>query len=138
MPERALVGMRVLLAEDNPVNQTVMQLLLDEWDVAHVLAPTGTDAVAMTLAAQTGPLPFDAVLMDNQMPGCSGLEATRQLVQTLGPRCPPIIGLSAAVGDDERRAGLQAGMVEYLDKPIDPDRLLAVLRRCRTGLREAA
>jgi PAS domain S-box-containing protein len=138
MPERALVGMRVLLAEDNPVNQTVMQLLLDEWDVAHVLAPTGTDAVAMTLAAQTGPLPFDVVLMDNQMPGCSGLEATRQLVQTLGPRCPPIIGLSAAVGDDERRAGLQAGMVEYLDKPIDPDRLLAVLRRCRTGLREAA
>lgn len=138
LADRSVAGLRVLLAEDNPVNQTVMQLLLDEWEVVHGLAATGHEAVAMTLAAAGGPLPFDVVLMDNQMPGCSGLEATRQLVQALGPRCPPVIGLSAAVGDDERRAGLQAGMVEYLDKPIDPDRLLAVLRRCRSGLREAA
>jgi CheY-like chemotaxis protein len=72
---------------------------------------------------------FDLILMDVQMPVMDGLTATRRLRECEGLRQTPIIGLTAGAMEEDRGKCLAAGMTDYLSKPVDWDRLLALLDR---------
>ena len=110
------------MAEDNATNQQVVRELLgDEGATVHI-ADNGEQALT-ALAAH----PFDAVLMDLQMPVMDGLEATRRLRQQ-GLRLP-VIGLTANALAQDRDACLAAGMDAHVGKPFDVTALVALLQR---------
>ena len=125
--ERELQGRRILMVEDNPVNMMIAVALLEQWGAEISQASDGSQAVEAVHAAASMGKPFDAVLMDVQMPVMSGHEATRQLRQRFTPEQLPIIALTAAALTQERDEALAAGMNEFLTKPIDAQRLRQVL-----------
>ena len=116
-------GSRVLLAEDNPVNQEIVRELLRDAGLQVDVADDGHAALA-----QAGQRAYAVVLMDMQMPGMDGLEASRQLRSVLGATMP-IIALTANAFEEDRQACLEAGMNDYLVKPVDPDVLFACVLR---------
>ena len=132
----SLQGRRVLMAEDNAVNMMIAVALLEAWGLQVAQASDGHEAMAAVQAAAALGRPFDAVLMDVQMPRMSGHEATRAL-RAAGHRLP-IIALTAAALVTERDEALRAGMDDFLTKPIDADRLRAALRRWCAGPPAAA
>lgn len=114
---------RILLVEDHPINRMVMQGMLKRLGCAEPsLAGHGEEALAQAAAHD-----FDVILMDTQMPVMDGLEATRQL-RARGIAWP-IIGVSAGAMDEERQAALQAGMNDYVLKPVSMDALSQALAR---------
>jgi CheY-like chemotaxis protein len=115
-------GLRLLLAEDNPINALLARTLLrrEGAEVDHV--ETGEAALD---ALQRGA--YDIVLMDVRMPGLGGLEATRAL-RARGVTTP-VVALTANAFEDDRRACLQAGMNDFLVKPLSPEALGAALAR---------
>ncbi len=117
--------LRVLLAEDHPVNQMLATLLLEKWGHTVVLAENGQEAVDLFPSAAC-----DIVLMDMQMPVMGGLEATA-LIRALEPadQRVPIIAVTANAMESDREACQQAGMDEHLSKPLDADALRAMLAR---------
>jgi signal transduction histidine kinase/ligand-binding sensor domain-containing protein/CheY-like chemotaxis protein/HPt (histidine-containing phosphotransfer) domain-containing protein len=117
--------LRILLAEDNPVNQKMEIRLLEKLGYHVGLASNGLE-VLEALERQR----YDVVLMDLQMPEMDGLEATRRIT-TRWPQGhrPRIIGVTANVMSEDRAAALSAGMDEYISKPIRVDELQAVLAR---------
>ena len=124
-PDHArLAGLRVLAAEDNEVNRVVLQELLELEGAQLVQAANGRLAVERFVA--DGPGAYDVVLTDIQMPEMDGYETTRRL-HAIAPGLP-VIGLTAHAMSEERDRCLAAGMVEHVAKPIDLDRLVAVLR----------
>ncbi len=125
----ALEGAHVLVAEDNPINMMITTELLSEWGAQVAQAADGGAAVDAVIAAASEGRPFDAVLMDVQMPVKSGHEATRDLRATLGPALPPVIALTASALVKEREEAFAAGMSDFITKPIEPERLRAVLAR---------
>jgi len=133
----SLAGARVLMVEDNAVNMMIAVAMLQSWGVQVVEAGDGLQAVAAVQRSVAEGAPFDAVLMDVQMPLMSGHEATRALRQLEAGRRLPIIALTAAALVSERDEALRAGMDDFLTKPIDVDKLQAALLRCR-GLRDSA
>jgi PAS domain S-box-containing protein len=124
-----LRGARVLLVEDNPVNMTVASAMLQQWGVHVIEAVDGPAALEAAEDAAASGRPVDLVLMDVQMPGMSGHEATRRLRQRWDPRQLPIVALTAAALVSEREEALQAGMNDFLTKPIDGARLREALVR---------
>ncbi len=125
-----LAGLQVLVAEDNLVNLLLAAAMLQRWGVQVTQAGDGREAVATVQRAAAEGRPFDAVLMDVQMPLMSGHEATREL-RRLGHRLP-VIALTAAALVGERETALAAGMDDFLTKPVDAERLQAALVRwCR-------
>ena len=130
-----IVGAKVLMVEDNPVNMMIAVALLEQWGAIVAQAGDGQEAIeAVDLAAASGG-PFDAVLMDVQMPGMSGHEATLQLRRRYERRELPIIALTAAALVSERNQAMAAGMNDFLTKPIDAQRLRHTLARVlREGL----
>ena len=116
-------GRRVLLAEDNPINQEVACELLTSAGLLLDVAADGEQAVALALRRH-----HDLVLMDVQMPGMDGLEATRRIRAALGPALPVLAMTANAYGDD-REACLAAGMDDHIAKPVDPAELYARLLR---------
>ncbi|MBL8305855.1 MAG: PAS domain S-box protein [Rubrivivax sp.] len=127
---QALRGLRVLVAEDNAVNMLIAAALLESWGVVVAQAADGRAAVAAVKASLAGGRPFDAVLMDVQMPEMSGHEAARALREA-GYRAP-VIALTAAALVTEREAALAAGMDDFLTKPVDAEKLqAALLQWCR-------
>ncbi|GGG30968.1 hybrid sensor histidine kinase/response regulator [Hymenobacter glacieicola] len=116
-------ALRVLVAEDNDLNQLVARKTLEAWNVRVTIAANGRLAVA---AAQQQP--FDAVLLDVQMPEMDGYEAARQL-RMLFPNAErlPLIGLTASALPEDRALALAAGMNDTLAKPFDPAVLYARL-----------
>ncbi|MDO7850192.1 hybrid sensor histidine kinase/response regulator [Hymenobacter convexus] len=118
-------ALRVLVAEDNALNQLVARKTLEAWNVQVVIAENGRLAVE---AASAAPQPFDAVLMDVQMPEMDGYEAARRL-RALFPDAGqfPIIGLTASVLPEDRVLALAAGMNDTLAKPFEPAVLYARL-----------
>jgi len=124
---RVLRGARVLVGEDNAVNMMITLALLEQWGVQVVQATDGVAVVESVLRAEREGQPFDAVLMDVQMPRLSGHAAARGLHETLGERTPPIIALTAAALVSERDEALRVGMREFLTKPVNAERLRSVL-----------
>lgn len=118
-------GPRILVAEDNPINQEVIRgfLKLNGWRCD--MAADGAEAVAAIQSTD-----YDVVLMDVQMPGMDGIEATRRIRTLAEPACNlPIVALTAnAMRGDERRC-LEAGMDGYVAKPIARDRLFGEITR---------
>ena len=125
----ALLGARVLMVEDNAVNMMIAVALLERWGIVVDQAVDGPSALrAVNNAYDTGN-PFDAVLMDVQMPGMSGHEVTRRLRQRFDRDELPIVALTAAALVSERADALAAGMNDFLTKPIDAERLRHTLTR---------
>jgi two-component system CheB/CheR fusion protein len=123
-----LQGLHILVAEDHPINQMVLQQLLQSEGASSHLVSQGDQAVAALKAAlQPGPRPFDVVLCDIEMPVMDGYEATR-LMRELAPELP-ILGLTAHAFDDARRRGEGVGMSGYLTKPYMLDELVTAIRR---------
>ncbi len=124
-----LTGKRVLMVEDNAVNMLIGVALLEQWGVLVTQASDGQGALAAVALAQEQGRPFDAVLMDVQMPGMSGHEATRSLRRQHAAASLPVIALTAAALVSEREQALAAGMNDFLTKPVDAQRLRATLGR---------
>ena len=124
-----LHGMRVLMAEDNPVNMMIAVAMLEHWGVRVEQAVDGRAAVDAVHAAARAGRPFDLVLMDVQMPVMGGHEAARELRRDYGPGALPIVALTAAALVSERDAALSAGMDDFLTKPIDATQLRQTLAR---------
>jgi signal transduction histidine kinase/DNA-binding response OmpR family regulator/HPt (histidine-containing phosphotransfer) domain-containing protein len=124
---KALTGVRVLLAEDNLLNQQVATEILAEAGVAVVVADNGRVALALAQAET-----FDAILMDMQMPEMDGVEATRALLALTDWQRIPIIAMTANAMNADRQRCLQAGMVDFVPKPVEPEHLFkTLLRWCR-------
>ena len=119
-----LAGARVLLVEDNPVNQKLAATILDQAGLTVSVAGNGKEAVEAV-----GEAAFDAVLMDMQMPEMDGLEATRMIRGKLRSEELPIIAMTANAMKGDREKCLEAGMDDYVSKPIDREKLLATLQR---------
>jgi PAS domain S-box-containing protein len=124
------VPLRILVAEDNVVNQQVALLLLKKLGYRADVAADGLEAL-QALERES----YDVVLMDVQMPKLDGLEATRRIHQRWpeGQR-PHVIAATANAMQEEREACVAAGMDDYLSKPIRMEELAAALSRCRPHL----
>jgi CheY-like chemotaxis protein len=128
----ALHGARMLLVEDNAVNMMIGVALLEQWGADVVQAENGAVAIEAVARSVTEGRPFDAVLMDVQMPGMSGHEATRRLRQRWSKTQLPIVALTAAALVSEREQAMAAGMNDFVTKPIEPTRLRQALLRVLT------
>ena len=117
-----LHGVRVLLVEDNEINQEVAIGQLEDAKVSVDLAENGADAVRMVRENT-----YDVVLMDMQMPIMDGIEATKTIRSDPRFQSLPIIAMTANAMASDRELCLQAGMNDHIAKPIDPDQLFTVL-----------
>ena len=126
---RLLQGRRVLMVEDNSVNMLIAVTMMEGWGLVVAQAQDGIQALAAVQQAFDDGEPFDAVLMDVQMPRMGGHEATRALRNTQAGCHLPIIALTAAALVSERSTALEAGMNDFLTKPVDAERLRSSLAR---------
>lgn len=124
-PPAPLTGLRVLLAEDNPINALLARTLLSRAGCSVIVAQDGEEAVAAAEAA-----PYDLILLDIRMPRLDGLGAAERIRKSAGPNASaPIVALTADAGERERAQAQEAGMDDFLTKPIDAARLLSVAAR---------
>lgn len=118
---------RILIVEDNPMNQTMMKALFSDLGLKIEIASDGKTAVEKTIKLQKfGQLP-DLILMDIHMPGMDGLETTQQIRKS--PECQdiPIVALSAYAFTQQEKAAHNVGIVDYLFKPLDVQKLMPIL-----------
>jgi CheY-like chemotaxis protein len=116
--------LRILIAEDNVVNQKVLRKILERLGYYPAVAATGSEAVNAALKEH-----YDLILMDVQMPEMDGLEATRQIRKACSPR-PRIVAMTANAFREDRERCLHAGMDGYISKPLRTAELQAVLEHC--------
>jgi PAS domain S-box-containing protein len=121
-------GIRIMLVEDNEVNQQVATELLESAGASVRIANHGGEAVRI-LTESEGPPEFDVVFMDLQMPEMDGFTATRLLRAQPRLQGLPIIAMTAHALVEEQQRCLEAGMNDHVSKPIDPDALFATLMR---------
>jgi hypothetical protein len=121
---RVLAGMKILLAEDSPDNQALVQAYLGRTGVNMKVADNGREAVTLALGEE-----FDLVLMDIQMPVMDGHEATRKLRENHYDR--PVIALTAHAMLEERSKCIAMGFSDFLPKPLERDKLLRTLEQFR-------
>jgi CheY-like chemotaxis protein len=118
----AIVGvpLKILVVEDNPINQLVVQNILRKFDADYVV--NGAEALQKVQDEQ-----YDLVFMDFQMPVMDGCEATVE-IRKLGHKLP-IVAMTASVMDADRQACFDAGMDGFLAKPLSKDKVMAAIRR---------
>jgi signal transduction histidine kinase/DNA-binding response OmpR family regulator/HPt (histidine-containing phosphotransfer) domain-containing protein len=136
MPSPSLQGLRVLLVEDNALNREVALGLLGNQGVQLQLAHHGLEAVERLHAS--GPLAFDLVLMDLQMPVLDGYDAVRRLRSDSRFDSLPILAMTAHAMAGERERCLALGMQDYITKPLVPEQLFDTLGRWAHGRPPAA
>lgn len=112
-----LNGYKILVAEDNSLNQKIVSYLLSKSGAEVVLVPDGEEAIREMQANS-----FDLVLMDIQMPGIDGIQTARYIREELKNETP-IFALSASSYEDEHKACMEAGMNGCILKPIDVEKL---------------
>jgi signal transduction histidine kinase/CheY-like chemotaxis protein len=122
--DRPLAGMRILVVEDNLINQQVAEELLNAEGASVSLAANGQLGVDAIAASQP---PFDVVLMDIQMPVLDGYGATRKIREQLGLTQLPIVAMTANAMASDRAACLAASMNEHVGKPFDTRQLVTLL-----------
>ena len=115
--------LRILIAEDNLVNRQLIDHVLGKLGYAPVMVENGQEAIDKLEGQE-----FDIVFMDVQMPVMDGLEAAR-LIRSRGGEQPVIIALTADAQEEDRQACLDAGMDDYISKPLQLDRLLNILKK---------
>ncbi len=124
----SLAAYRILVAEDNAINQEIVCEILNEWGCSVTMVADGAEALARLDAYR-----FDLVLMDCQMPGMDGYEATRAIRERerkeSGRSHQIIVAVTANAMVSDRQKCLDAGMDDFLSKPFRQDQMLAVLRR---------
>ena len=108
-------GQRVLLVEDEPINQEVSRSFLDDVGLQVDLAEDGL--VAIERATE---FDYALILMDMQMPRCNGIEATIAIRALPGRQRTPILAMTANAFDEDRRRCLDAGMNDHISKPVNP------------------
>jgi PAS domain S-box-containing protein len=120
-----LPNIRVLVAEDNAVNQIILKTLLTKAGCSVTTVWNGAEAVSAITQA-----PYDLVLMDGEMPVMDGIEATQQIRERFTAQTLPIIAVTAHAMVEDRERFLQAGMNGYLTKPVQKEGLFAEILRC--------
>jgi two-component system sensor histidine kinase/response regulator len=120
----SLKGTRILLAEDNLLNQQIATEILEDEGFIVEIANNGEEAVNMANQSQ-----YDVMLMDMQMPVMDGLEATKKIRQKFSNEDLPILAMTANASDADRDKCLEAGMDAHITKPIDPHLLFAGLAK---------
>ena len=129
--EQRLAGLHILVAEDNAINQEISQAILEGAGATVECVSNGQLAVSRIVEEKWH---YDAVLMDVQMPGLDGIEATRRIRQHVDAATLPIIAMTALAMEDERLRCVAAGMNDHVSKPFDPSTLIATIARwCRTS-----
>jgi len=129
---RKIRGTRVLLAEDNEINQQVAQEILENAGLVVSIANNGKEALQKVKTES-----YAAVLMDIQMPVMGGFEATRKIRKKKRFKGLPIIAMTAHAMAGDREKSLEAGMNDHVTKPINPEELISVLLRwIKPGVRE--
>ena len=127
MPDEAgpiLEGLRILVTDDTQLNRLIAEKALKNRGALVTLANNGAEALE---CLRVHPQAFDLVLMDIQMPVMDGLEATRRIRQELGLTRLPIIALTAAVMAEEQQAARDAGVTDFMGKPMDLNRLAEMI-----------
>jgi two-component system sensor histidine kinase/response regulator len=119
-----LRGARILLVEDNDINQQVARELLEDASFVVEVADNGEIALAMAQRS-----PYDLIFMDMQMPVMDGVTATRELRKLPAMRDMPIVAMTANAMEQDRRKCMEAGMNDFLVKPIDPSDMWTMLTR---------
>jgi two-component system, sensor histidine kinase len=119
----AIATPRILMAEDNSINQRVGMLILQRAGFVIDVVNDGHEAVRAHTAN-----PYDLILMDCQMPAMDGFEASRQ-IRSLPSKQPVIIAVTANALVGERERCLRAGMDDYLSKPFQAEQLVAVVKK---------
>ena len=124
----AQLDAKILLVEDNPINQMVAQKMLEKVGLKPKLANNGLQAMQL-LNEQT----FDLVLMDCQMPEMDGFDATREIrkleIKAINQNSIPVVAMTANVMSGDRERCLDVGMDDYIGKPVQRDQLESVLRK---------
>lgn len=113
---------RLLMAEDNEINRKLADLLFRRNNLSLDFANNGQEAVDAVLKDH-----YDLVFMDIEMPVLDGIEATKAIKEAQGDAAPPIVALTAHSLQGDRERFLEAGMVDYITKPIDLKRLEEIL-----------
>ena len=131
---QSLPGVRLLLVDDSDINLEIGTHLLSREGASVTTASNGREALAIL---RQDPSEFDAVLMDVQMPEMDGLEATRAMRRESELSALPVIALTAGALAQERRRAMEAGMNEFLTKPLEPATMVRTVRQAierATGL----
>jgi CheY-like chemotaxis protein len=126
VPEHPPLRGKILVAEDNKANQLFMELTLKKLGLSAEIAADGVEAVEKFRRNR-----YDLILMDENMPRLNGIAATRQIrqIEKEEGRTPtPIVSLTANALKEDRERFIEAGMNDYLAKPLDPDALVTTLR----------
>ncbi len=127
---RLLQGRRILVVEDNRLNQQIAKELLELNGAIVDIASNGLNGVEQALAMHPA---HDVILMDMQMPDIDGLEATRRIRQHSAMQAVPIIAMTANAMESDRHACMAAGMVDHIAKPIDLDKLIHTILNHTAG-----
>ncbi|SMP41947.1 hybrid sensor histidine kinase/response regulator [Anoxynatronum buryatiense] len=113
---------RILVVEDQEANRKMLEFMLKKKGYSFEMANDGNEAVTMFKEAD-----YSLILMDVQMPGMNGLEATRQIRSLMNKKSPKIVAVTAHVTEEDRRQCMDAGMDAFLEKPIDFHQLIATI-----------
>jgi CheY-like chemotaxis protein len=124
-------GTRILLVEDNEINQMVAQAILEDAGLVCDVAGDGEEAVTTMRSAKPGT--YALALMDMQMPKMDGVTATRAIRQLDAGRKMPIVAMTANAFSEDVERCLAAGMNDFVAKPVDPDSLYSTLLKWLAG-----
>lgn len=133
--EAAFDGLRVMIVEDNDINRELLSLQLESLGIDNLIAESGEEAIALHARE-----PCEIILMDVEMPGMDGMQATASLLDAIphGQARPYVIAVTAHVFGDTRDRMRQAGMDDFVSKPVVMNELVDALRRGRNAIGMAA